>query len=382
MARGVAVDIVDGLSSATGIKGPCAVATTANVTLSGEQTIDGVTTDESRVLVKDQTDASENGIYVTSTGAWRRAKDFSRNNDVRKGSAVYVTDGAGKGLYVLTTENPITIGDDDLVFEFVALAGEAANPPLTADRTYYVDEASGDDDNDGLTEETAFATGEHAAAVIADINFGAHEVTLVFLGATATGDIYFTGIGQRGHADGAFFNVQGEAQIDGTIYAMAFENCPVECFVDELTIGEGGIGVGKNAAVQIAFASPVTFEENTGSHIFVALGGDGLGAGAYTIAGGGSCHVDVLQGGRYRHLGADTITLTGSPEFATAFARANALAFIGYGLSGVLQPTFSGAAVGVRFIADLNGVIDTGGAGDTYLPGDDAGVESNGGKYV
>jgi len=47
------------------VKIPCIVATTANITLSGEQTIDGVLTSTNRVLVKDQTAGAENGIYVT-----------------------------------------------------------------------------------------------------------------------------------------------------------------------------------------------------------------------------------------------------------------------------------------------------------------------------
>ena len=51
------------------------VATTGNITLSGEQVIDGLTTSNSRVLVKNQTTASQNGIYVSSSGAWTRATD-------------------------------------------------------------------------------------------------------------------------------------------------------------------------------------------------------------------------------------------------------------------------------------------------------------------
>jgi hypothetical protein len=50
-------------------------ATTENITLSGEQTIDGGLTAASRVLVKDQTATAENGIYVSAAGAWARAGD-------------------------------------------------------------------------------------------------------------------------------------------------------------------------------------------------------------------------------------------------------------------------------------------------------------------
>lgn len=56
-------------------KDSVAVASTANLTLSGEQTIDGVLTSASRILVKNQTSVPENGIYVTAAGAWARATD-------------------------------------------------------------------------------------------------------------------------------------------------------------------------------------------------------------------------------------------------------------------------------------------------------------------
>lgn len=76
-----ATDIVNLLalqSYAAGIswKQPCAVATLANITLSGLQTIDGYTTlDGDRVLVKDQTNAANNGIYIAAAGAWTRSLD-------------------------------------------------------------------------------------------------------------------------------------------------------------------------------------------------------------------------------------------------------------------------------------------------------------------
>lgn len=56
-------------------KDPVVVATASNITLSGEQTIDGVLTSSSRVLVKSQSAPAENGIYVSAAGAWSRASD-------------------------------------------------------------------------------------------------------------------------------------------------------------------------------------------------------------------------------------------------------------------------------------------------------------------
>ena len=69
------------------------IATTANITLSGTQTIDGVAVVAGdRVLVKNQTNAAQNGIYVVSAGAWTRATDFDSSTDIR-GSITRISEG-------------------------------------------------------------------------------------------------------------------------------------------------------------------------------------------------------------------------------------------------------------------------------------------------
>lgn len=112
------IDRVDGLSSAAAIKGPCRLATTANISLSGLQTIDGVAVARGdRVLVKDQTAGSENGILIADTGPWRRSKDFNKTKDVVTGTVVLVNDGASaSGFYQVTAANPINIGTDAIAF--------------------------------------------------------------------------------------------------------------------------------------------------------------------------------------------------------------------------------------------------------------------------
>jgi len=61
---------VDQIAAGLSVKAPVIVATTANITLSGLQSIDGVTVAASdRVLVKNQTAPAENGIYVASASA-------------------------------------------------------------------------------------------------------------------------------------------------------------------------------------------------------------------------------------------------------------------------------------------------------------------------
>jgi polygalacturonase len=79
------------LREGVAVKAPCRVATTANITLAGIQTIDGVLlVADNRVLVKDQTDTTQNGIYTVSSGTWRRAADFDGRGEVVQGTQVFV----------------------------------------------------------------------------------------------------------------------------------------------------------------------------------------------------------------------------------------------------------------------------------------------------
>ena len=68
---------VDTVAQGLSPKGSCSAATTANISLSGLQTIDGYTLlANDRVLVKNQTTSLQNGIYVASSGAWSRSLDM------------------------------------------------------------------------------------------------------------------------------------------------------------------------------------------------------------------------------------------------------------------------------------------------------------------
>lgn len=115
----IVIDRTDGLASSAAIKGPCRAATTANISPSGLQTVDGVSLAAGdRVLVKDQTAASENGIYVVDTGSWRRSKDFNKTRDVVKGTRVAVTDGTTQAgfFFEVTSSNPIAVGTSTITF--------------------------------------------------------------------------------------------------------------------------------------------------------------------------------------------------------------------------------------------------------------------------
>jgi hypothetical protein len=102
------------------------VATTANITLSGAQTIDGIAVVAGdRVLVKDQSTASQNGIYVVNAGAWDRAADANTWNELISGFT-FVEQGAtnGDNGYLITVDAGGTLGVTDVTVTQFSGAGQ------------------------------------------------------------------------------------------------------------------------------------------------------------------------------------------------------------------------------------------------------------------
>lgn len=121
----VLLDRINGTIASQAIKVPVRVATDASIALQGLQTIDGVVLETGdRVLVKDQTNMVENGIYVADADAWRRAPDFDGIYDVRSGTQVRVTGnvGAGRRTYELLTTDPV-IGTSEIAFAEILSGG-------------------------------------------------------------------------------------------------------------------------------------------------------------------------------------------------------------------------------------------------------------------
>lgn len=86
-------------------------ATTVNITLSGAQTVGAVAVVAGdRVLVKNQTNAAENGIYIAAAGAWSRATDAVQGH-LTTGALTLVLEGTNAGQqWYLQTSGAITVG--------------------------------------------------------------------------------------------------------------------------------------------------------------------------------------------------------------------------------------------------------------------------------
>ena len=130
---------VDMLINGASWKEAVRVATTGNITLSGSQIIDGYTTQTGdRVLVKNQTTASQNGIYVAAAGAWARAADADNTPtaEIGGGTAVFVTGGTTQGdtgwIIISPNTTPANLGTDAIVWsQFTGLGSVIAGDGLT-----------------------------------------------------------------------------------------------------------------------------------------------------------------------------------------------------------------------------------------------------------
>lgn len=123
-----AVQALIAAGAANDYKASVRAATTANITtLAGgaPQTLDGVTlVAANRILVKDQTTGSQNGIYYVATlgtganGTWTRATDADGAGELAGGAIVAVEEGTtnADSQWMLTTDGAITIGTTSLTF--------------------------------------------------------------------------------------------------------------------------------------------------------------------------------------------------------------------------------------------------------------------------
>lgn len=160
---------VDNVVSGINFHEAVRVATTANITLSGTQTIDGVSVVAgNRVLVKDQTDQKTNGIYVVDASTWSRAADADNTPDgeLKGGDFCLVLEGGQSGYgYVCSNTSAITIGSTNITYTaFNAAKAIVAGSGLTESTPGTLDIATG-----GVTS----AMIENGTIVDGDINASA-----------------------------------------------------------------------------------------------------------------------------------------------------------------------------------------------------------------
>ena len=158
---------VDGVSQGLDVKEAVKVATTANITLSGTQTIDGVAVSaDERVLVKDQSTQSQNGLYLCKSSSWVRTDDLAAGSDA---SSVFVfvdqgTVNSENGFVCTTSKGSAVVGTNNLAFTQFSGAGQitASDGLSKSGNTLSVDLKS----NGGLVIESSEIAVDLAASSI------------------------------------------------------------------------------------------------------------------------------------------------------------------------------------------------------------------------
>jgi len=124
----VSTDRRVGINASAAIKVAAICASTANLTLSGAQTIDGIAVvANDRVFAKDQTDTTEIGLYKVQTGAWVREPDWNGAYDVREGTMIPVSRGTVNAatFWRVTNTGTVTVGTTSITVAAQSLAPSA-----------------------------------------------------------------------------------------------------------------------------------------------------------------------------------------------------------------------------------------------------------------
>ncbi len=287
---------VDGVAQGLDIKDSCKAATTANITLSGTQTIDGVSiVADDRVLVKDQSTQTENGIYLCKAGAWQRAADFAAGAS-EAGAFTFVEQGTvnGDNGFVCTSDKGSdVVGTNNIVFSQFSGAGQitAGNALTKVGNTLNVavDDSSIEISSDALRVKASGISNAMLAGSIANAKLANSTISGVALGSNLNSLSAGNGISMSSYnGSAAVSNLT--IDLDGSSLAVSS---------DGIKISDSGVTnamlAGSIAAAKLAGSIPAdklnlgNGVEESGGNLIVSLDGAtlALGAGGLSIAAGG-----------------------------------------------------------------------------------------------
>jgi len=222
---------VDAAVQGLDVRDSVRAASTGNLTLSGTQTIDGVSVVAGdRVLAKNQSTGSENGIYVCAASAWSRAADLNANGDCSSNMFFFVEEGtslADTG-WVCTTNETVTLAN--MVFaQFSGTGSFTAGDGLDITGTAFSLDLKS---NGGLViESTEVAVDLGASSItgtlaVADGGTGATTLTVgtVLLGNAVSA---ITQLAKQ--AAGKILTSEGTAGGDGAVWSNSLSGITIDC---------------------------------------------------------------------------------------------------------------------------------------------------------
>lgn len=350
------VDRLDGLSSSTAIKAACRVATTANILLQGEQTIDGVdVVSGDRVLVKNQTLATENGIWIADTGYWGRARDFDTSRDYALGTRIMVREGTvGRAEYEVTDLDPLTIsvGVSPASTYANAQTAVAAAATATAAAAAAADAIEGIEDVSAsvaaaaasaaaasVSETAAAASAGNAAVSATSAEYWANQAAVIAGGSTSATVVTFTPTGSISavNVQAALAELDSEKQpVDSDLTAIAalsstgilVRSGTGAANTRSVAVGDGlavtnGSGVAGNPTIAFDFTNPTSDTSLAGTEQLLMSDG---GTIKRTTASAIAALASVGSGGRVQ-IGSDITVSAGSADVDIALPTTGYSAF-------------------------------------------------------
>lgn len=301
----------------------------------------------------------------------------------------------GSGVYVLKhyPATGLPAGGPTALAGYVLTANGAGVPPtwqqsfLTANTTYYV-RTDGSDANTGLVDSAGggWLTLQHAWDVVSAIDLRGFVATVQIRDGTYTGPLTAQGF-LKGQKTASSIIFQGNSGTPTNVVINA--TSPTSGATIAVTAGARltlkdmrlrSTTTGQCLQVDVGAAvdfSGLDFGASAAAHISLGQQGFINIIGNYTISGAATVHWATLFPGSLLFVSGKTLTISGTPAFSTAFAVASQQSEI-----SCASMTFTGSATGVRYSAVLNGIINTGAGGATYLPGNSAGSIATQGQYV
>jgi hypothetical protein len=251
---------------------------------------------------------------------------------------------------------------------------------LLANRTYYV-RTDGNDSNDGLTNTSgsAFLTIQKAIDTVAALDLSIYDVTIQVADGTYTGAVGLKSTVGSGRVTLQGNNTTPANVVISTTSANAVTAAGISGLwtLKSLKLQTATSGNALSVTDCVVSIDNLNFGATAagGIHI-VAARGTVLILTGYAVSGSASSHMFADTNATIYLSGGITVTLTGTPAFSI-FASALKCSVI-----RAIAITFSGSATGSRYSVVTNAVIDTGGGGANYFPGNSAGSTATGGQYA
>lgn len=315
------------------------------------------------------------GQYTPTPGFFGVSTIFGRTG--------VVTAAFGDYTFSQLASTPVTMSGYGITDKVGAVAYLGLRVRLLAATTYNVATTGNDSTGDGSVGLPWLTIQKALNFVHNNVDLNGFTVTIQVGSGTFAGfEVYgpFVDSGNGAALNTAPVTVVGDAVTPANVTI----NTAVVVYYSAV-LGLSGLNIAPTAAngLQVSRSATVilvgncTFGGTVSSHIAITQAALLVVLVGYTISSGASQHISLVNNG-VLICQPITVTTAGTPAFTVAFISATKCS-----TSNTAGITFSGTgATGVRYSVQSNAVVDTGGGGANYFPGNGAGSTVTGGQYL